>query len=132
MLGTIRSWWRDLSIGVAPEVINEYLLSGNPNAQMKREITKNINIILSENKRKHYKFGKTGHALTRIDYDDYRKASYTKMYLLYMSPIANFVEFLEKYYATKYYANKYNKNVDVNSLGLMKSRDGNYYLYLVV
>ncbi len=49
-----------------------------------------------------------------------------------MSPIANFVEFLEKYYATKYYANKYNKNVDVNSLGLMKSRDGNYYLYLVV
>jgi hypothetical protein len=132
MFAAIRSWWRDVTIGNAPTIIDKYLLSGNTNAQLKREITTNINFILSQNKKKHYKFGKTGHALTRTDQEDYRTESYSEMYLLYVSKIPTFVEFLEKYYAVKYYANKYNKNKDLKSLGKMKSQDGNYYLYLVV
>jgi hypothetical protein len=54
------------------------------------------------------------------------------MYLLYESKIPSFVEFLEKYYSAKYKNDKFNKNIDTNSLGTMKSIDGNYYLYLVV
>jgi hypothetical protein len=132
MFNAINSWWRDISIGKAPAIISDFCCKGKPNSAMKSAITKNVTNILLENKKRYYKFGKTGHSLNRSDYEDYRSASYEKMYLLYESKIPSFVEFLEKYYSAKYKNDKFNKNIDTNSLGTMKSIDGNYYLYLVV
>lgn len=125
-------WWKSIIIGSSPQIFEKCCITGIPSATKKTAITKTVNNIIDENKKKHYKFGKTGHTLTRTDQDDYRAASYTKLYVLYKSKKETYVESLESYYCKKYKTKKNNDNIDVNSLGKMKTLDGFYFLYLVI
>ena len=132
LLEQIRKGFKDFFIGEAPIPIDSYCITGVPTRINKSIITKNINFILSQNTGKHFKFGKTGNVLTRTDQKDYRTAPYTKIFLLYKSRNKYFVEALERYYSFKYNHQKLNDNVDILSLGTMRSYDGFYFLYMVI
>ncbi|MFI4955229.1 MAG: hypothetical protein ACHP9Y_04885, partial [Gammaproteobacteria bacterium] len=119
-------------LGTIPVISEKYCLTGVPTSGLKSAITKNIELILKDNTGKVYKFGKTGCPPVRVDQKDYREASYELMYVLYRGRNINFVEYLEKYYATKYSQRNLNENVDTESLGTMVSRDGFYAFYIVI
>lgn len=126
----IEAFFKGIFKGDGPEIITTYLETGVVTAFLKKAISTNIRNILTTHPRKKFKIGKTGHPLTRAEQDDYRKSSYSKMYLLYRSTLQNRVSELEAYYIQKYYSR--NDNINPNSVGTMKSPDGYYYLYLVI
>ena len=133
-LDEINDWLKTLFIGDKPNIDKSLLETGRLSSSLKTKITKNVQWILNHksHKLKNYKFGKTGFPPNRADQDDYRIASYSNMFLLYESTSVDNVEELEKYYCSKYKLKKRNDNIDVNSLGKMKSIDGKYYLYFAI
>ena len=132
-MGELVKWWRSIFIGDAPEIVHIQCIHGSfPTTQVKSAITRFVNKLLKSNKTSNYKFGKTGQPLSRTDKEDYRLADYSFMFLLYKSKIPSHVESLEKLYSEKYKTDKRNDNKDVQSLGMMKSFDGFYYLYIVI
>lgn len=134
LLDELNNWLRTLFLGNMPCIHKSHCVKGKITSGLKSAITKNVEWIINhkDNKPKNYKFGKTGFPPNRADQYDYRLASYSDMYLLYESTSVSNVEELEKYYCNKYKVNKRNDNVDVNSLGKMKSMNGKYYLYFVL
>ena len=131
-LEQIRKDFKDFFIGEAPLPTDKYCVTGVPTRINKTIITKNITFILSQNRDKHFKLGKTGNVPLRIDKKDYRTAPYTKIFLLYKSRNKSFVESLERYYTIIYKPQKLNDNIDNNSLGTIISYDDFYILYMVI
>lgn len=128
------SWLDDVFIGKPPVLDSQFCVVGRINHSLKLHITKSINTIINKhgNKRKTYKIGKTGHSPKRVEFDDYRKGSYSEMFLIYESESVKNVESLEIYYSTKYKPENRCDNKDTKSLGKMVSINGKYYLYLVI
>ncbi|MCC7298926.1 MAG: hypothetical protein IT244_11390 [Bacteroidia bacterium] len=118
--------------GKAPRILRAYLLRGVITPSLKAQITKNIATILAKNPRKHFKFGKTGNEHARAkDFDDYKIAPYTKMYLLYTSTVESRVSELEIYYIRKYKELSLCDNKS-EANHKMDQRNGRFYLYMVI
>lgn len=128
------SWLDDVFVGNSPILYDDFCVVGANNRSLKLHITKTINEIINKrgNKRKTYKIGKSGNSPKRVEFDDYRKGTYSEMFLLYESESVKNVEDLEIDYSTKYKPDKRCDNKDTKSLGKMVSIKGKYYLYLVI
>ncbi len=75
--------WKSFVTGDAPNLDDNFIVDGiEPSRGLKQRITRRANIILEQNGAKNHKFGKSGQPPQRIDWDDYREAPYTKMFLL--------------------------------------------------
>ena len=133
LLGFFRDIWRNFSIGDAPDTHANYLVENiEPSRGLKHRITRRTNLILEEHVGKNHKFGKSGQPPQRADWDEYRKAPYTKMFLLYKSKDADHISEMEVYYIKRYKHLKKNDNVSEALNHNMCSHDGFYYLYLVI
>lgn len=128
------SWLNTVFVGAAPVLNSDFCVVGRISHSLKLSITKSVTGIINKhgNKRKTYKFGKSGRSPKRAEYDDYRSGLYSQMFLLYESTSVKNVEDLEIYYSKKYKPEKRCDNKDTKSLGKMVSIDGKYYLYLVI
>ncbi len=135
MFDIINGFIKDIRIGEKPCIETCFCIENNIlNNGIKSSITKKIELIINHktNKKKTFKFGKTGHPNIRTDQNDYRANPYLFMYLLFKTTNKTHIESLEIYYSKKYYYHKRNANYDTKSLGKMRSYDGFYYLYLVI
>lgn len=132
MDNTLSGILKDLFVGYAPSINRQHLEKGHITPSLKAKITKNINQILETNQRKRFKFGKTGNAPVRADFDDYRKAPYKKMYILYQSTSHGAVDELEVYYIEKFYTNNLNDNKSTTHKHKMDGRNNLFILYLVI
>lgn len=125
--------FRYLAYGYAPDVYDEYLLTGDNSTYTKSCITRSINEILSDHTGKKFKIGKTGDASVRVDMTDYRGADFDKMFLLFEHDDPAVISTLEAHYIQKYKTifPRRCSNIQMHSGGGMYSPTGYYYLYIV-
>ena len=128
----LKSLWKDISIGEAPEPIFDHIVDGSINRSLKWKITFRVNRIRNAYPGSNFKFGKSGHPPTRADFNDYRGKPYTKMYVLYESESEKNVSGMEVHYIQKYQHLENNDNKRVTDKDQMTSYDGKYYMYMVV
>jgi len=127
-----KNFWRSFWHGKQPEIEEEFI-DGEINSDLKRKLTIKINKIINDSNTTAIKIGKTGDALIRTDFTDYR-GSYSVMKLIYRSENPINVSKLEKHYILKYTSSHRAKidNIQKHSGGKMYSYDGYYFLYVVV
>jgi hypothetical protein len=131
--GFFRDLWRSFTIGDSPNIHHHHLVENiEPGRGLKHRVTRRTNLIINEHAGKNHKFGKSGQPPQKADKDEYRKAPYSKMYLLYKSKNPDHVSELEVYYIKRYKHLKKNDNVSEALNHGMRSYDGHYYLYLVI
>jgi len=81
----------------------------------------------------HYnriKIGKTGYPKKRVDYEDYRKSPYEMMFLILKSKDRTIISHYEALFINEFY--DVNDNKSQKSGGYMRTKDGYFYLYVVV
>ncbi|RNC84412.1 MAG: hypothetical protein ED557_05350 [Balneola sp.] len=93
---------------------------------LKGKITRAINSIKKESKK--FKIGKTGHPGKRMG----SHSGFDEMFLLCSSSDEELINELESYYTAKYIDDPKNENEKVGSAGDAKTKDGQYYLYVIV
>lgn len=112
-------------------VIEDYLFRfkiRDNESNVRRRITRSINLILNNNPDQRFKIGKTGAGAGRhLNYSNYQF-----MFLLCKSSREDYIDNLEAHYIDSYIRNPLNDNKNVGSAGKMQSNDGLYYLYLVI
>lgn len=95
------------------------------------QITLRIETIRKGRKGQSFKIGKTGNPDERVMYKDYF-GKYKEMHLLYQSLYPEVISELERHFISKYYRKTKNENIDKAGTGKMNSRDGYYFLYLMI
>ena len=93
----------------------------------KSRITRVINDYANDRRVKGFKIGKTGQPYERAS-----QYGYTQMILLGKSRNKKLIENLEAEYNEKYRYHPKNDNINAGSAGEMVSKDGYYYLYIVI
>jgi hypothetical protein len=128
----LSSWWKGDGYGTPPEVITDYLVSGDINRGLKWKISFRANKIIAKHGSNH-KFGKSGQPKKRAKANDYtHEEPYTKMFLMYESPAEDNVSKMEVHYILKYQDLTENDNVSTTEEHKIVSLNGKYYMYLVI
>ncbi len=133
LAGFLNDLWKTFTVGPAPKLYYDHLVEADEiNRGLKHKITRRANIILNSHPNNNHKFGKSGQPPRRVDWDEYRKAPYSKMFLLFKSKNHSHISSMEVYYIKRYKHLHKNDNVSELETHTMKSHDGFYYMYIVV